>query len=155
MELAVVFRLARSFALWLMRQGIRLYFAGIRHPQTQGKVERFHGSLERALESPRRARLTTISRGLTPIVREHNHMRPHEALDMQTPASRWQPSPRRYNPYQPPWEYPEGAWTLKVDNHGTIDINGSALIASPNRSSANECASCRSKTATWSSTAPP
>jgi len=25
---------------------------------------------------------------------------------------------------QPPaWEYPDGAWTLKVDNHGTIDIH--------------------------------
>jgi transposase InsO family protein len=38
---------AQSFAgatylsLWLMRQGIALLFSGIRHPQTQGKVERF------------------------------------------------------------------------------------------------------------------
>src|SRR6266699_199880 len=37
-------------ALWLMRQGIQLYWSGIRHPQTQGKVERFHGALERALD---------------------------------------------------------------------------------------------------------
>ena len=29
-------------SLWLMRQGIRLHWSGIRHPQTQGKVERFH-----------------------------------------------------------------------------------------------------------------
>jgi hypothetical protein len=55
--------------------------------------------------------------------REHNHIRPHEALGMQTPASRWQPSPRRYNPNPPAWEYPEGAWTLKIDTHGTIDIH--------------------------------
>ena len=47
---------AQSFAgatylsLWLMRQGIALHFSGIRHPQTQGKVERFHGSMERALD---------------------------------------------------------------------------------------------------------
>jgi hypothetical protein len=41
---------------------------------------------------------------------------------MQTPASRWQPSLRRYNPNPPAWEYPEGAWTLKIDSHGTIDI---------------------------------
>ncbi len=39
-----------QLSLWLMRQGIRLYWSGIRHPQTQGKVERFHGSLQRAWE---------------------------------------------------------------------------------------------------------
>ena len=38
-----------GLALWLMKQGIRLHWSGIGHPQTQGKVERFHGSLQRAL----------------------------------------------------------------------------------------------------------
>jgi len=37
-------------SLWMMRQGIRLCWSGIAHPQTQGKVERFHGSLQRALD---------------------------------------------------------------------------------------------------------
>ena len=31
-----------------MKQGLRLHLSGIRHPQTQGKVERFHGALEKA-----------------------------------------------------------------------------------------------------------
>ena len=110
-----------QLSLWLMRQGIRLYFAGIRHPQTQGKVERFHGSLERALEC-RGVPADNHQRWLDEYRREHNHIRPHEALGMQTPASRWQPSPRRYRAHLPPWEYPDGAWTLKVDNRGTIDI---------------------------------
>jgi hypothetical protein len=35
-------------SVWLMKQSIRLYFSGVRHPQTQGKVERFHGTLEMA-----------------------------------------------------------------------------------------------------------
>src|SRR5208283_3141853 len=34
----------------LLKQGIRLYFSGVRHPQTQGKVERLHRTLEQALE---------------------------------------------------------------------------------------------------------
>ena len=33
--------------VWLMKQGIRLHCSGYRHPQTQGKVERFHGALAR------------------------------------------------------------------------------------------------------------
>ena len=37
-----------GLALWLMKQGIRLHWSGIGHPQTQGKVERFHGALQRA-----------------------------------------------------------------------------------------------------------
>jgi transposase InsO family protein len=31
-----------------MQQGIELLYSGLRHPQTQGKVERFHGALELA-----------------------------------------------------------------------------------------------------------
>ena len=37
----------------LMKQGIRLHWSGYRHPQTQGKVERFHGALQRALQFDR------------------------------------------------------------------------------------------------------
>jgi len=110
-----------QLSLWMMRQGIRLCFAGIRHPQTQGKVERFHGSLERALVC-RGVPAQDHQLWLDTFRREHNHIRPHEALGMQTPASRWKPSPRPYNPNPAAWEYPEGAWTLRVDNHGTIDI---------------------------------
>lgn len=110
-----------GLALWLMKQGIRLCWSGIGHPQTQGKVERFHGALERAL----------VRRGLgnEPPQRwldryrwEHNHVRPHEALGMQTPASRWHPSTRRYDANPPRFEYPQGAWVLKVDCQGKLDI---------------------------------
>jgi transposase InsO family protein len=112
-----------QLSLWLMRQGIRLCWSGIRHPQTQGKVERFHGSLQRALD--RRGVPTQEPQAWLDAFRlEHNHVRPHEALGMKTPAELWQPSSRRYNPCPPKWEYPEGAWTLKVDCQGTIDIGG-------------------------------
>jgi transposase InsO family protein len=112
-----------SLSLWLMRQGIQLHWSRIRHPQTQGKVERFHGSLMRALNkrgTPRH----DAQKWLDAYRWEHNHIRPHEALDMQTPASRWQPSPRRYQAQLPRWEYPQGAWVLKVDCQGKIDTAG-------------------------------
>lgn len=112
---------ATQLSLWLMRQGIQLQFSGVLHPQTQGKVERFHGSMERALEC-RGVPVEGHAEWLEQYRLEHNHIRPHEALDMQTPASRWRPSPRPYQPHPPAWQYPQGAWTLKVDNHGTIDI---------------------------------
>jgi transposase InsO family protein len=110
-------------SLWLMRQGIRLCWSGIRHPQTQGKVERFHGSLQRALD--RRGPAGGEPQAWLDSYRaEYNQLRPHEALGMQTPASRCTPSPRPYNPHPAPWQYPEGAWLLKVDCQGTVDIHG-------------------------------
>jgi transposase InsO family protein len=110
-------------SLWLMRQGIRLHWSGVGHPQTQGKVERFHGSLQRALE--RRGLVGQKDQAWLDAYRwEHNHVRPHEALGMQTPATRWCPSPRRYDARPPRWEYPAGAWVLKVDSSGKAKIKG-------------------------------
>src|SRR5487761_1075993 len=110
-----------GLALWLMKQGIRLHWSGIGHPQTQGKVERFHGSLQRALDK-RGLGEESPQPWLDRYRWEHNHVRPHEALGMQTPASRWQPSLRRYDPNPPRWQYPEGSRVLKVDCQGKLDI---------------------------------
>ena len=112
-----------KLSLWLMRQGIQLCWSGIRHPQTQGKVERFHGSLQRALRRrgiPRQH----LQAWLDAYRWEHNQVRPHEALHMQTPASVWRPSRRRYDPRPACWEYPAGAWVLKVDPQGKIEVQG-------------------------------
>jgi transposase InsO family protein len=110
-------------SLWLMRQGVKLCWSGIAHPQTQGKVERFHGSLQRALDR-RGGAGADPQAWLDEYRAEYNQERPHEALGMQTPASRWTKSDRSYNPAPPPWEYPEGARLLKVDCQGTIDLQG-------------------------------
>jgi transposase InsO family protein len=111
---------ATRLTVWLMKHGIRLHWSGFRHPQTQGKVERFHGALERAL------RLRPVERQqpqawLDAFRWEHNHVRPHEALSMQTPASVWQRSERRYDPQPPRWQYPAGAKVLKVGSSGSLD----------------------------------
>jgi len=94
-------------SLWMMRQGIRLCWSGIRHPQTQGKVERFHGSLQRALDR-RGGVCAEPQRWLDAFRSEYNQLRPHEALGMKTPASIWQPSPRSYNANPPAWGLSRG-----------------------------------------------
>jgi len=106
-----------------MKQGIRLHWSGFRHPQTQGKVERFHGALERALQARGAPRKEPQS-WLDAYRWEHNHVRPHEALGMQTPASVWHKSERRYDPHPPPWEYPTGSKVLKLDCQGKLDFHG-------------------------------
>jgi transposase InsO family protein len=107
--------------VWLMRQGVRCYFSGVRHPQTQGKVERFHGSLERA-RSRVDAEQWLTQNWLDNFRHEYNQLRPHEALGMRTPASLWRPSTRIYDPNPQAWDYGTGAELRKVGGQGHIYI---------------------------------
>ena len=58
---------------------------------------------------------------------EYNHLRPHEALEMQTPATVWGKSERGYEPNPQPWEYEEGSEVVKVARRGisgSMDVCG-------------------------------
>jgi transposase InsO family protein len=116
-------------SVWLMRQGIRCVLSGVGHPQTQGKVERFHQSLEEARRRPGGERWLEQP-WLDAFRYEHNHVRPHEALGMQVPATRWRPSLRAYDPAPRPWDYGEGAIVRKVDSAGHIYWNNHAFHVS-------------------------
>jgi transposase InsO family protein len=113
-----------QLSVWLMKQGVRLYFSGVRHPQTQGKVERFHGTLEMARRRRGLPEMALRQRWLDDFRHEYNHLRPHEALAMKTPASMWQPSRRRYDPTPSPWQYPEGAEVQRLEPTGQLKLNG-------------------------------
>ncbi len=107
--------------VWLMKQGVRCCFSGIRHPQTQGKVERFHCALERARSRPDAEQWLTQP-WLDGFRQEYNQLRPHEALGMRTPASLWRPSTRAYDPNPPAWDYGERAELRKVGQTGHIYV---------------------------------
>jgi len=107
--------------VWLMKQGVNCLFSGTRHPQTQGKVERFHGSLERARSRAGAERWLTQG-WLDNFRYEYNQLRPHEALGMRTPASLGRPSSRAYDPKPQPWDYGTGAELRKVGSQGHIYI---------------------------------
>ena len=107
-----------QFTVWLMDQDVALLFSGIGHPQTQGKVERFHRTLTAALlrrgcpkEGHRQAWLDDYKY-------EYNHVRPHEALRMRKPGEVWHKSPRSYGPSRPRWSYPMGSLVNEVDRFG-------------------------------------
>src|SRR5260370_24526053 len=74
-----------QFTVWLMDQDIVLRFSGYRHPQTQGKVERFHRSLTAALLRPGTPPEPQRQSWLDAFRQEYNSVRPHEALKMKTP----------------------------------------------------------------------
>ncbi len=67
----------------LIRQGVRLVWSGYGHPQTQGKVERFHGTLARELRHHGRPRRWSQWQPLFDrLRRRYNHVRPHEGIQM-------------------------------------------------------------------------
>ncbi|HEX6714269.1 MAG TPA: IS481 family transposase [Thermoleophilaceae bacterium] len=65
------------------------------HPQTQGKVERFHQTLQRWLRSRPPARtLAELQRQLDAFRTHYNERRPHRALQRRTPADAYRATPK-------------------------------------------------------------
>ena len=83
-----------AFEGWLLRLGIRLHHGRPYHPQTQGKDERFHRSLDVAVLQLRRlADLPICQTAFDTWPQIYNTERPHEALGLAVPATRYRPSP--------------------------------------------------------------
>ena len=65
------------------------------HPQTQGKIERFHQTLKRWLAARRTARSPAELQQQLNEFREHyNEQRPHRALDRHTPGQAYRAIPK-------------------------------------------------------------
>jgi transposase InsO family protein len=107
------------FSVWLMKQNLKLIFSAINHPQTQGKVERFHRSLALSVATKGTPRnFSQWKKLLHEIRREFNHIRPHEALDMRVPKSRYKLCRKPFNPKPAPFQYPERATVVRLDSTG-------------------------------------
>jgi hypothetical protein len=111
-----------ELSVWIMQQGVRLLFSGIAHPQTQGKVERMHGALARAARE-RRTELMEQN-WLDEFRHEYNHLRPHQALAMATPASRWTPSLKKFEGRPGEWEYPAEMQISRLSSQGQLQWQG-------------------------------
>jgi transposase InsO family protein len=109
---------------WI-KQGIRLYHGRFRHPQTQGKVEAFHRTLSRAFDHHGRPQTMADSASFfKTFLHTYNYERPHEALDMQVPASRYEPSDVAWDPNPPAWHYAPHLTVVRVDSQGSISFGG-------------------------------
>jgi transposase InsO family protein len=112
-----------GLAAWLMRLGVRLLHGRPRHPQTQGKEERFHRSLKAEALSGRSFRdLADCQHAFDRFRLRYNHERPHEALGMATPATRYRASARPFPDVLPPIDYLPGDLVRKVDSDGFISF---------------------------------
>jgi transposase InsO family protein len=110
-----------ELSVWIMQQGVRIYLSGVRHPETQGKVERMHESLQQAIRK-RKPQLT--QQWLDAFRQEYNHVRPHEGIGMITPAERWRPSVRRFQVELREWVYPPEWAVHRLAGQGQLNWQG-------------------------------
>ena len=111
--------------VWLMDLGILTVHGRSLHPQTQGKQERFNGSLKRELISQVEiADMEEAKRLFSEYRQFYNYRRPHHALDLDTPGSRYKPSDRKYPDRIEDWEYPSEFELRLVRGNGYFSYRG-------------------------------
>jgi transposase InsO family protein len=118
-----------ELSAWWVSLGIQVIHSRPGCPQDNGGHERVHVdmlNLERASAPSRQAQQVLCDKWQ----REFNHVRPHEALAMKTPAQVYRPKVRRPIPKLVTHNYPNGAVLRKVLTNGHFWWNGRSLFLS-------------------------
>jgi transposase InsO family protein len=99
-------------------------------PQQNGRHERMHRTLKAEVASPPKNDWEAQTLALETWRHEFNHVRPHEALSMQTPASQHVMSPRAYVEHPGDPEYPSHFDTRRASAIGVINTCGYQVVLS-------------------------
>lgn len=119
------------FEVWLMELGILTLHGRPRHPQTQGKEERFNRSFTReCLKGKTFADISHAQSCFDEYRTFYNEVRPHYALDMKVPASRYEPSTRQMPEKISEWEYGSEYQLCKVKETGYFNYKGQGFFLS-------------------------
>lgn len=114
-----------ELGVWLVRLGIRVTHSRPYHPQTNGKDERFHRTLKAEVLAGGGFDSFEALQGKLDRWRDvYNQQRPHEALQMATPISRYQPSPRCLPDVLPEIEYGPDDEVQRVGWAGVMRFRG-------------------------------
>jgi len=115
---------------WWIRLGIIPKRTQPGHPEQNGRHERMHKTLKAEATLPSEKNHKAQQKAFRRFQRTFNRERPHEALDMLTPADVYESSPRPYPRRLPKLEYPSHAEVRLVSNNGGIRWNGQYLYVS-------------------------
>jgi len=114
-----------TLSVWLLRLGVRVLHGRPYHPQTQGKDERFHRTLNTELLHRHTWRDLAHCAELFPRYRHtYNCERPHDALRGDTPVRHYRPSPRSLPPSLPALDYACGSLVRVVRPNGGLTFHG-------------------------------
>ena len=105
-------------AVWWMKLGIVPERIAAGHPEQNGRHERMHRTLKQETAQPTAANRRAQQRAFDRFRQEYNEQRPHEALQMQTPAAVYTPSAREFPARVPEPEYPDTMLVRSVRHQG-------------------------------------
>jgi putative transposase len=108
-----------KLGVWWLRLGITIERIAPGHPQQNGRHERMHLTLKTEATRPAGANVLQQQQRFDTFIHQYNHERPHQALDMATPASRYTSSPRSYQGLEE-LTYPAHDWTAVVTRCGRL-----------------------------------
>ncbi len=108
-------------SVWWIKLGIVPERIEPGQPQQNGRHERMHGTLKTETAKPPARTLRSQQRAFDRFREEFNHVRPHEALEMATPASVYVYSPRPYPQRVGDVEYPDGMEIRRVKPNGVFN----------------------------------
>lgn len=111
--------------VWLPRLGITVLHGRPAHPQTQGKIERWHRTIAAEVFGIHPfPDLATSQHAFDRFRHAYNTDRPHDALDLAVPATVYHPSPRSYPPVLPEIVYSDDEQVRIVRSKGEIHFQG-------------------------------
>jgi len=109
-----------QLSYWFIDLEIMPVFSDPAHPEQNGRHERMHRDLKAACAKPSAYDLKAQQRRLNHFVKEYNHERPHEALEMETPGSIHQFSTRPFPERIAQFDYESSKKVMKVTQNGAI-----------------------------------
>ena len=110
-----------QFEKWLMNHDVLPIHGRIKHPQTQGKIERFHRAMNQELLKYYTPTDIQDAERMFDEWRDcYNNERPHEALGMRCPSDIYVPSERVYCDQVKRYEYGGEYHVIKVNNWGYV-----------------------------------
>jgi transposase InsO family protein len=111
-----------AFEYLLEELGIEQKNSRAHHPQTQGKIERFHQTLKKWLSArPRAANITELQALIDQFRELYNNSRPHKALKGKTPAVAYQARPKA-KPESDPIPGNKKRRNDRVDKEGKVSL---------------------------------
>ena len=120
-----------KFEVWLMELGILTLHGRPRHPQTQGKEERFNRSFTRECLKGKEFKDKAHAQSYFDEYRIfYNEVRPHFALDLEVPAMHYQSSKKQFPNKIEVWEYESEYKLCKVKETGYFNYNGQGFFLS-------------------------
>ena len=119
------------FEVWLMELGILTLHGRIRHPQTQGKEERFNGSFTKECLKHHEIRDYDHAQRVFDEYRTfYNEVRPHFSLNLDVPQKHYHPSDKELPEQVEHWEYGPEYQLCKVKETGYFNYKGQGYFLS-------------------------